>query len=114
MSRIRSKWTGPEREFVAGHPGAERGEWLPHRPDFVWLGAPVFVESGFWHADLKASRWDGMPERWREHLFRNLVRDRARDGFWAAVSEVCQGENPFAWPVDAFPWLWGDTEGGWL
>ena len=115
MTAIHSTWTKPEVRFRDFHVDAVRGEWLPYRPDFVWHGAPVYVESGFWHGDMKRRRWDGMPARWREHIFKNIVRDRCRDAFWSAVPVALHGRagGPFS-PVPEFPWYWGDTEETWL
>lgn len=109
MSRIKSKWTKPEQAFLFHHVGAQRGEWLPHRPDFTWAGWPVYVESGFWHGDMKLSRYENMAVAWRDHLFRNVVRDRARDGFWLAVSGATLDLHPIG--RGALYWEPGE---GWL
>lgn len=88
MSRIRSRWTGPEREFFAAHPGAVPHPRLPFSPDFLLGGRPVFLDSDFWHCVLPERRYSRMKKFWREKLFRNLVRDCARDAFWKIAARI--------------------------
>jgi len=86
MSRIRSKWTKPEREFVERHPDAvPHPDWLPYHPDFILDGKIVYLDSSFWHGYIPLRRFEKMGEYWREKLFRNILRDAIADSFWEAV-----------------------------
>ena len=95
MSRIRSKWTRQEVEFKMENPQAERGEWLPHRPDFTLGGKAVYLDSDFWHGRVPERTFSKMKTFWREKLFRNILRDASRDAFWSSqtVLEAVSGEG---------------------
>ncbi len=89
MSKIRSKWTGPEKRFMEAHPDAiPHPDWLPYRPDFILDGKIVYLDSSFWHGFVPRRRFEKMPPYWREKLFRNIVRDAIADSFWEAVSNI--------------------------
>jgi DNA mismatch endonuclease (patch repair protein) len=89
MARIRSKDTGPEREFQRLHPEAvPHPDWLPYRPDFLLGGRAVFVDSGFWHGGMPLGRWAALPEWWKEKLFRNVVRDACRCAFYSSIGRL--------------------------
>jgi len=85
MRKIRSKNTKPEREFQKRHPEAVRGDWLPHSPDFLLGGRPVYLDSGFWHGLVPRRRFERLPKYWREKLFRNAVRDWCALAFWGCA-----------------------------
>jgi len=92
MSRIRSKWTGPEREFRRAHPDAVPHPRLPHNPDFCFPdGRVVFLDSPFWHCRVPRAKYERLPAYWRGKLFRNLVRDLCADAFWSAVGNYERG-----------------------
>ena len=85
MTRIRGRWTGPERRFREEHPDAVPHPKRPHSPDFLLDGKAVFVDSSFWHGYVSAERFERLPKFWREKLFRNVVRDECADAFWRLI-----------------------------
>jgi len=83
MAKIRSTGSKIEREFMTWHREAiPHPDWLPYRPDFVENGAPVYIDSTFWHGYISAARYARMAPRWVEKIFRNIVRDVIRFTFW--------------------------------
>lgn len=85
MSKIRGKWTRPEREFQRRHPDAvPHPGWLPYHPNFLLGGKAVFLDSTFWHCEIPKRAYDGMGGFWREKLFGNVVRDEVASSFYEA------------------------------
>lgn len=83
MSKIRGKWTKPEKTFYAENPEAiPHPDWLPFRPDFLLEERPVFIDSTFWHGYVKANKYENMKPFWSDKLFRNILRDICRTHFW--------------------------------
>lgn len=85
MSKIRGRWTGPERKFQEENPEAAPHPRLPYSPDFVLNGRPVFIDSPFWHGYVSADRFGSLPEFWQKKLFRNVVRDACANSFWGPI-----------------------------
>ena len=79
MSKIRSKWTKPERRFQEEHPEAVPHPNLPYSPDFLLDEKVIFLDSLFWHGHVPLERFAKLPEYWQEKLFRNIVRDECAD-----------------------------------
>lgn len=94
MSRIRGKWTKPEKRFFEENPEAAPHPRFPHSPDFLLGGRAVFLDSPFWHGYVKRAKYDSMNEYWRNKLFRNVVRDECADalyGFMGALDRRMAG-----------------------
>ncbi len=82
MSKIRGKWTKPERLFYGENPEAVPHPKFPYSPDFLLGGQAVFLDSGFWHGYVAQRKYDGMDGYWQGKLFRNIVRDECADVFY--------------------------------
>lgn len=96
MSKIRGKWTKPEWEYYELHPEAiPHPDWLPHHPDFLLNGVPIFVDTGFWHGYVKAEKYAGYSEWWQKKLLRNITRDTVRDGVYNVLSEFAEAPSEF-------------------
>lgn len=86
MSKIRNKWTSPEKKYYDEHPDAlPHPDWLPFKPDFLKDKIPIFLDSTFWHGYVKRCKYDGYDEFWSKKLFRNIMRDVCRDSFWGLL-----------------------------
>lgn len=88
MSRIRSKNTKPELDFMKRHKVKAYQPKLPFSPDFILAdGTVMFLDSSFWHCDIPQKRFDKMKGYWRDKLVKNLMRDLSADSFWIATAK---------------------------
>ncbi len=88
MSKIRGKWTKPEKRFYEEHPEAVPHPKFPHSPDFLLDGKIVFLDSTFWHGYLPREKYERMTEYWRGKLFRTIVRDLCADAFYGHLDGI--------------------------
>jgi G:T-mismatch repair DNA endonuclease (very short patch repair protein) len=91
MSRIKSKWTKPEVQFLIDHASDAslviHPDYLPFKPDFILGGEPVFIDGEFWHCQGKIN-WTKLSEFWQDKLLKNLARDLSREVFWGQASLI--------------------------
>jgi DNA mismatch endonuclease (patch repair protein) len=99
MSRIRSKWTRPERALAPFLPeGMLAHHTMLGSPDFASLSSmvAVFVDGDFWHGRYFDPVTTTLQPRWRDKILKNVARDcltrrRLRQSGWL-VLEYWEGE----------------------
>jgi len=83
MSKIKGKWTKPEKRFYEENPEAVPHPKFPHNPDFLLDGRIAFLDSSFWHGRVSEAKYSKMSEYWRDKLFKNIARDECADAFYS-------------------------------
>ena len=87
MSKIRGKWTQPEREFFRKNPNAVSHPCLPYNPDFLLGNKVLFLDSTFWHGHVPQKKYDKMKPYWKDKIFKRIMRDESADKFYGEVGE---------------------------
>lgn len=96
MSRIRSKWTTPEK-LMHGHLKSRKIRHTMHPPiegnPDVWIKDSklvVFIDGDFWHGKNYVQRAPKLQPFWKDKIKTNMIRDRKynrllRDRGWTVL-----------------------------